>query len=403
MAATYHASVDLWDYPSNTETPFTTATNQMWNFCGAFVLYNKRGSGKLVRLIEHNLQEIVWRTTGGNPGLSPIFIDRITALTGGVDIPVFKLDTTAPTLPSQVRVCYWPETVTTSGTPYRYFLGGGQNLYPQGVPSPGILRHRGAGHPVGGSAMFAATGLVGYNADCQPIILREGEGLALTQSGVSNEPYPIEVSITFSTSTSPGEDYVATYVVPISSKEASFAIWNGSGSGEILYVHRLEITEPKTVHAVNQDAKRLILETVSHAEGGDEVTAVPLDTQSGALGSGILVARRAQVVQVNRDAQWGSRRAGSGDQPFRARGCGPDSVGIVLPAVGLCSRPARDLGGRGVFSAHSARRGNEIVLEEGSGVALLQRVNQSGTALYHADFLFTVEPGAGSLTRGEVY
>lgn len=119
----------------------------------------------------------------GNQGI--MALERITAASGGTELTALKYDTGASSLPSQIKCRQHPTSITISGGTLRRF--GDVMSTPsvtQSVSFQAMIRAPGivdandhSGRTAEGQDIWHADGV----SDTEPIVLREGEGIALVR------------------------------------------------------------------------------------------------------------------------------------------------------------------------------------------------------------------------------
>lgn len=201
-------------------------------------------------------------------------IRRISALSGGDAASVIKMDTGDASLPSQVSVVSDPDSVTL-GDVFR-------RIADAPAYSFSIANSQFSSRTYGGSMMthqkshMADIWRGGESADVEPIILREGEGLAIVQDSYGTQHSMQTAAVVTNTAT--GATYICRSTDLSTDRrlnEANFAIFNGTGSGVVLAV-RLWVL-PMDGEAVLIPPLRLC-RIAGLAMGGDMVTPLRPDT-----------------------------------------------------------------------------------------------------------------------------
>ena len=190
---------------------------------------------ELVRLAISDPAPISANTAAvGRAGKLRLF--RTTAQSGGTAISVVKHDTGSASLPSQVVAVNNPDSVTTTGAAIRGVAD---------APTYSIATNNGmAARNFGGTLLSYDKS---HNADilragcgtgvCEPIVLREGEGVALTQQE-AGVPHSMAIACQV-TDLSTGATYTVRARSLCSDPIIGAGIWglfNGSGSGVVLQV-----------------------------------------------------------------------------------------------------------------------------------------------------------------------
>jgi hypothetical protein len=213
--------------------------------------------------------------TGRPSGLS---IRRITALSGGDSVTPIRMDTADAALPAQVLVRGDPGSVTATDIFRRiadapaYSLTIGNSQLSARTYGGSMMSHQ--------KSHFADIFRGGENANVEPIILREGQGIGLFQDTYGTQHSMQTAAVVTNTAT--GASYVCRSV-DISTdrrlEESNFAIFNGTGSGVVLAV-RLWVL-PMDGEAVTTPPLRLC-RIAGLALGGGTVTPIRPDTSKSA-------------------------------------------------------------------------------------------------------------------------
>lgn len=350
-------------------------------------IFNDYGSDRILRVVDLQINEAVARTTGA--ATTAWTCSRISALDGGRAVVPVAMDSTT-SLPSQVQIVREAGSVTSTGTVRQGIKG--QQLGTARAPNLGARWAKGGGFL---GALNGCTVLDLFDAAAagiDPHVLREGEGLALLTSGVAGNPYRVQVRAWVVVAAT-GDTFLASSVLDLSAGPVPFAVFNGSGSGVVLRVPRVEIEEILTDDAI----PLLTVETISGLRDGIDLAPVAMDTGNAALPATVMVRHSAGVVQAGSDGLRGARQRAGGDRPLRRAVLAPLGVGVALASGALNlgqDRRHQVLGGR--ESAVS-----QLVLREGEGLAVLQRANASGLGEHEISLTFTVEDvssGGGSNT-----
>lgn len=208
----------------------------------------------------------------GKPG--SLSIRRITAVSGGDSITPILMDTADAALPAQVLVRSDPDSVTATDVFRRIADAPAYSL----IVSNSQLSAR----TYGGSMMshqkshFADIFRGGESVNVEPIILREGEGVGLFQDAYGTQHSMQTAAVVTNTAT--GATYICRSTDLSTDRrlgEATFAIFNGTGSGVVLAV-RLWVL-PMDGEAVLTPALRLC-RIAGIALGGGTVTPIRPDT-----------------------------------------------------------------------------------------------------------------------------
>jgi len=341
----------------------------------AMVLWNPPTSG--YKIYVKNLKVINQMCQDTATGSSKLDIQRISAYTTGALTDnagyIFKLNSTNPDLPSQIKILTRVDSVTAAGTVRSYM-----NLPEYGDT---IVQARTiAIHP---AKRLGTDGLdtcnvynCGYgNLDTQGQILREGEGISITPATIqTNAAY----RFSFLFRTGDGSTYGATETIRPYALMSPMIIFNGSGSGIIITMLNIECQEVGTDSLCTFSVQRID----DIFLGGDEVdvtsNALKMDTTmvfppglkcyTNCLVElhGVKFGAVTVVPTFRRNAQlW--------------LGTGP-SWAIGTRMYGTVS--SSELIDNGV---------NPLIIRPGEGIALMQK-NASEMGRYEATLYFQTEP-----------
>lgn len=204
-------------------------------------------------------------------------LKSITALVGGTAIPVTAHDTSAPALPSQVSVVLRP-TDPTGVNQYRQTLRA-SNYGVLAADVAGFGMETTGKYP--GGSRSGPSNLIREtdpSTGLESIILREGQGIALFQSGYSFPHTNYASGII--TNLASGHTYCfdTERALPTRASQPLFAIFNGTGSGVVLKVQVMNCQasgdESTTdMRLIKTDASGLIRQ-------GTAVTPVMHDTRA---------------------------------------------------------------------------------------------------------------------------
>lgn len=202
----------------------------------AVAIHNGKGSGVRLRVKMMNLHAI----NGAQTGLAQMKLSKITAYTGGVEMTPDKMDSSNSDLPSQFKCVQFPYTVTeTANTVVRSAMTLTEASFTTAL-SALISQNNGDARSGNDSSEFIR--LTG-DADTQPHVLREGEGLSFIAT-TNSSTHCFAVSILMKDHSS-GDCYrLNTTIYPIYfSAGPIFAVINGSGSGIVMDIMRIQIRE----------------------------------------------------------------------------------------------------------------------------------------------------------------
>jgi len=343
-------------------------------------IYNQVESDCVTRIKTIEINEISGRTTTIPNAIRFI---RTTAQSGGETITPIQHDTNDTALPSQVLIAKNPYSVTTTGDAFRR-INGHNKLSTATAVNPFITAR------IGGlkSPLSHTNVITNYESTTQAITLREGEGVAFITDATSPPNFPYEISCKINVGSS---THNINTVVYNSALTNLFGIHNGSGSGVVVVISRLEISEIRTVDILPM----FTIETISGIYGGKDLTPAMLDTSNTAIPSGLKLRKDCTVQQASIDSATALRSRVSGDLPLRR---------LVRPTFGiapaLASAFAFNTKKHKVFDFSTAIDSDGgLVLREGEGLAVLNRPNASGYALYEIIVHFTnvyTPPSGGS-------
>lgn len=201
-------------------------------------------------------------------------IRRITALSGGTSVTPIRMDTSDATLPAQVLVRSDPDSATATDVFRR--------IADAPAYSFSVANTQFSSRTYGGSMMthqkshLADIWRGGESANVEPIILREGQGIGLFQDAYGTQHSMQTAALVTNTAT--GATYICRSVDLSTARQidgATFAIFNGSGSGVTLAV-RLWVL-PMDGEAVMTPQLRLC-RIAGVTLGGDTVTPIRADT-----------------------------------------------------------------------------------------------------------------------------
>jgi hypothetical protein len=252
-------------------------------------------------------------TTAGVGRSAAMSIRRITALSGGDSITPIRMDTADAALPAQVLVRNDPDSVTASDIFRR--------IADAPAYSSTVANTQFSSRTYGGSMVthqkshYADIWRGGENADVEPIILREGQGLAIFQDEYGTQHSMQTAAVVTNTAT--GATYICRSTDLSTDRrlnEATFAIFNGSGSGVTLAVKLWVL--PMDGEAITLPQLRLC-RIAGIALGGNTVTPIRPDTSKSVpsalqIVSGSFQPRIAGEWQADYYTTHGSLYGGAG-------------------------------------------------------------------------------------------
>ena len=384
MASTYWIDHKTEYHVPTVETVLSSPNVPYIEQAAVLGIMNNHGSDSIISIRDIQINEIIGRTT---TALTNLGLYRITALTGGVAVPTNKYDSSASNLPIQVSIIKYPNSVTTTGDYLRRMLS--MTGLSMTTALMGHFGMRGRATMAGGLNLNHI--FVSGDADTQAYVLREGEGIGIRTTLTSPQNYPVEITVHFSNGT---DTFCINEIVNVQSATELFAILNGSGSGVVLYVSRIEMRLVRT-----SDIYRVFnIESCSGVFDGDVITPTSMDTTNASVDSLVDFRANCIVRQGNLDARAGRNARMGGDMiPFRrvAMPCFGKGVALASGALGLMPLQQR------TFSADKVNSSGEIVLREGEGLCVLQKYNSAGWGDYSINVLFTVVDNGGAVSGGE--
>lgn len=156
MAQTYRAVA----------TGVTFASNK-----SMLTVFNGSGSGRIVRV------KRAWmlnnQTSSVTGVLTTMEVRRISASSGGTAVTPVKHDTSSENMPAQVVCAHGPTDTLTGDAPYSRFM------WSNDEPATGSLTNDETECLPSLSIILDTTG----DADIEPIVLREGQGLCIRHTG----------------------------------------------------------------------------------------------------------------------------------------------------------------------------------------------------------------------------
>lgn len=216
---------------------------------------------------------------------------NITALVGGTSITLGKHSSNESALPSQVKLVRSPQSVTTNGI-VRRILPVSMMRYIYTTTSGYFPRLRQLSD-FRGMRTNNSTAWNRVDNNEQPIVLREGEGISLyVPGGSSSEAFYLNGIVR----TTGGATYsFSDWLISLGDGRASWAIFNGSGSGVVLELLSLDIEESvelQTTYPINW--YRLLFGRMS-LNGGEDLTPLKTDSSISDLPGGIKIRRSPEM------------------------------------------------------------------------------------------------------------
>jgi len=297
-------------------------------------------------------------------------IRRITALSGGDSVTPIRMDTADAALPAQVLVRNDPDSVTATDIFRR--------IADAPAYSSTVANTQFSSRTYGGSMVthqkshYADIWRGGENADVEPIILREGQGLAIFQDAYGTQHSMQTAAVVTNTAT--GATYICRSTDLSTDRrldEATFGIFNGTGSGVTLAVKLWVL--PMDGEAVMVPQLRLC-RIAGVALGGDTVTPIRPDTSKS-------VPSALQIVS----GSFQPRIAGEWQADYYStHGLAYAVAGAQLQAWNKAQIDA------GTFSRATMTQNFRAIGETPGGIRV-------GTL--NDDMLFDAEPGSGIIIK----
>lgn len=219
----------------------------------------------------------------GNQGR--ISIDRISAYSGGTEITPVKFDTNSATLPSEVKLLTFPDSITLVSK-YRQFgdcpsFGILQTISFQGLMrAPGVCDCTESGQPCEGHNVMHKP----LDSALEPKVLREGEGIAAIKRAYGLSQAHHWAVIIRVVSTGATYRYTLTGVgTPASLNDPIWAIFNASGSGVIIEVWIINFPDMGESNIPGVRIAR-ISGITEFGEGAGEISPIKHDTSADLTG-----------------------------------------------------------------------------------------------------------------------
>lgn len=364
---TFIATADTLSAYQNTVVLPTVAMEERNPHRAHLALFNTTGSNSNVRIREisvtpMNLQGVTRNT---------VSFSLITAHNGGDTVTPFKIDSNSASFPATVEL-------RTNVLSYTAGTGSHARVMLQQTSLLGVT----VGYP------FAKVNVLNRwkdatTAETQKILLRNGEGLAITEPNYPNTySFPCVINGTIRLSDT-GSCYQFT-AFSNSNTPALFTLLNNgytAGQVELLNV-RIDAVRGGVTVASTADSLPYftvaLLEGYNQTTTGTEVTSTKLDS-TNTLNSYIKLYRDLDV------GYFYSRTGNLATNSLMFRNV-PQSSRFATPML----TPVKQI----IFSSSGTE--NDLVIKEGSGVALLQPDAGAYGSSYYVEFVFTQESTSGS-------
>ena len=350
-----------------------------------FGIMNNIGSNSLIRLKNINVNDV---TTRAGAVLNTIQMIRVTAMEAGISTATpLKLDSSASDLSSQVRVEMYPASYTGTSV-----LRTQAAAYAN-IPATALSFH-GA---IAGAASFDSMGF-GYIyrspfTECQPLTLREGEGMVLAPSNIASADIGTMVELTVDLF-----DGTNTYhyceMVEIGTLPCLFGVYNNSGSGVVINIVRISTRLINTLDS----ARYFNLESICGMYDGHDIGPIKMDSTQPDIPSSVWIRENPVVTQANVDALQYTRhkRSGGDITPFFRYLALPFGVspGLASGLLAWHAQPAP------MKTSCAFDPDSDITLREGQGVAIMQRGTASCRGRYRISVRVNYESTGGGATGG---
>lgn len=209
-------------------------------------------------------------------------ISRITSQpTGGEKVIAIKLDSSSDSIPSQIDIK--KKSIASAGSVLRSF-----SLYPRQNMNRAnqAICSQTFGHPTINSSVVFSTGFRD-NSVTQGFVIREGQGLSVTCDSIA-KTMKFDLQVTFTLSG--GKTYVVSTLVNPTSIESLLTLWNGIGSGEVITVVNMELSE------VGEDLyPKFNIYKIDGLNGGTDITPIPFDSLNGPISPKVLIRQNSVV------------------------------------------------------------------------------------------------------------
>lgn len=307
--------------------------------------------------------------TGTSPLAAKLGLYRTTATVGGTAVAAIERDTDSAALPAQVTCTTFPSSVTTTGAALRT-MADAPSLAFAGSNQWTSARVYGGSYYAYQRGNAADLLRQGGDSNVELIVLREGEGVALTLDGYG-WPRSQQINITVRNMSS-GATYqfrsreIAT---PYLTGQAIISLFNGSGSGVVLGVYASEFPlDGESNFPVFRLAR------IDAASGGEAVTPIAADSVNEVPAS-LVCAGSDGIARLAGQTQgvlydWNTTHGASISVAVQQR------MGVVRGVTGI--RPFWDVGKTPGFQTGQEETvlfqesaGNGIILRPQEGFALL--------------------------------
>lgn len=354
--------------PFSVDPPFTAVTGHpSFSQPSPISFFNSKGSGYNAHIKLMNLRPL----SGPNAAASIISVQRITAYTGGTVKQPFSFDSNNAALPSQVTAVTSPASVTLVATDeYRRSMILCEQNPTRTLATLCACANGDARTGFDSGEFIRLTG----DSDVTGYILREGQGIALVNKANSAAHcYVVNIRMKVQ---STGACYRYEHVIePVyMSGDAPFLLFNGSGSGLVLEVEKIQIREIGTDEYVTADYS--LIDGIMGAECPCEDAGYIMADSTDSLPSGILIKKNCVTARL------GSKIGALITLPANRR------LTLTESPYGPGITRGPQIARRGIFTPDMA--GPDIVLREGMGIGLFLR-NGGSQLFYEFSAIITLE------------
>ena len=342
-------------------------------------IFNEQGSGNKIRVKLLNLRPL----SGTNALTSLIAIQKISAYSGGVSLTPFKFDSANNDLPSQVVCNTDPATVTlTANTKMKRSMTLCEQNPTRALATLCACANGDARSGMDSGEFIRLTG----DAAVTGYILRENEGLAIVyESNSPSHGYVINIRMK---NMSTNQCYRYDYVIEprYMSGVCPLILFNGSGSGIVLEVEKIQIREIGSDEIVLADYS--VIDGIMGSECMGETPCYIMADSSDTLPTGVLIKKNCVTARA------GSKIGALITSPAQRR--------LVLSEApyGVAISGGLQVARRGSFSPDMLN--SDILLEEGCGIGVFLR-NGGSQVFYEFTAILNVEipdtpSGSGGVT-----
>lgn len=330
-------------------------------------IFNEQGSGKKIRVKLLNLRPM----SGPNAVTSLIAIQQISAYSGGVSLTPFKFDSANNDLPSQVVCNIDPASVTlTANTKLRRSMTLCEQNPVRALAPLCACANGDARSGMDSGEFIRLTG----DADVTGYILREGQGLAIVYEANSpSHGYAVNLRMK---NMADGQCYRYDYLIEprYMSGVCPIILFNGSGSGIVLEVEKMQIREIGTDEIVLADYS--VIDGIMGSECMGATPSYVMADSADSLPSGVLLKKNCVTARA------GSKIGAVITSPAQRR------LVLTEPPYGVAISGGAQIARRGFLSPDMLN--SDILLNEGSGIGIFLR-NGGSQVFYEFTAILNVE------------